>query len=103
MIKAASADGFSGSSGALALQTSRRVNPAAGLRGLLDRRKATAIAGSALVFDPIYFCPLHSESRITAPRILISQPDPVASKHGTPRQQSGPNGAGDAELGPQAE
>jgi hypothetical protein len=67
--KAASTNGFSGSSGALALQTSRRVNPAAGLRWLLDRRKATAIAGSALVFDPIYFGPLHSESRITASRI----------------------------------
>jgi hypothetical protein len=87
--RAASAGGFHGSAGrilagtflagSIALHTSRRINPAAGLRRLLDRRKAAAIAGSALAFGPGNFCPFHFRSQFAASRIQHLIPGPTAA------------------------
>jgi hypothetical protein len=50
--------------GSLALGASRRINPAAGLRRLFDRRKAGAPAGNAFALDLVGLGPFHFRSQI---------------------------------------
>lgn len=110
---------------ALALRTSRRIDPAARLRRLFDRCKTGAPAGPALALDPAPFGsfhfrprkpvrsirphpgshPLMDQQSVRAKRAVI----PVYSRSRPGRfccpffaEQSNPNGAGSAELEPQA-
>jgi hypothetical protein len=103
----------------MALRAPRRIDPAAGLRGLLDGREAGAAAGDALAFGRTGFALFHLRSPMTVsfirPHYLsrgaISRisGNPAGQTRATTHhrtascsKQSGPNGAGDAGLGPQA-
>jgi hypothetical protein len=133
--KAASARGFSDSSGPLALHASGRIDSAAGLRRLLHGREAGTTAGGALALGRVRFCLFHVRSQMTVfvpPSLQTEAHDlkdldnpgranylrsraPKASTPNCSRRSSfqaetdcscpklnGPNGAGGAELGPQA-
>ena len=133
--KAASARGFSDSSGPLALHASGRIDSAARLRRLLHGREAGTTAGGALALGRVRFCLFHVRSQMTvfvppslqtAALDLKDLGDPGranylgsrAPKPSTPNcsrrssfqaetdcccpKLNGPNGAGGAELGPQA-
>jgi hypothetical protein len=63
--KAASARGFSDSSGPLALHASGRIDSAAGLRRLLHGREAGTTAGGALALGRVRFCLFHVRSQMT--------------------------------------
>jgi hypothetical protein len=134
--KAASARGFSDSSGPLALHASGRIDSAAGLRRLLHGREAGTTAGGALALGRVRFCLFHVRSQMTVfvppslqteardlkdlgnpgrANICLRSRAPKPSTPNCSRRSSfqaetdcscpklnGPNGAGGAELGPQA-